>query len=166
MWREYNSCPLGESKHSFYYDKSLGLFKCPTCCQEKILTSFDVEVEIVARYIKFVKENPFLFPIKEYEDGRFSLANAPSKNTFVKIWDCAYSVIYGKDAQGDDKRRWVNVGKAFEYDDGTFTVNLDTIPFMAMGKETFRFKLFPPRERNNEPSPLPSPPQPTDGFGD
>lgn len=66
-----------------------------------------------------------------------------------KVFDAVATVGKYTDKQGNEKKRFVNVGAAFEDDQGRLSIKLETIP---VGPEWSGWiSLYPPKERDASP---------------
>lgn len=66
-----------------------------------------------------------------------------------KVFDAVATVGKYTDKQGNEKKRYVNVGAAFEDDQGRLSIKLETIP---VGPEWSGWiSLYPPKERDASP---------------
>ena len=61
-----------------------------------------------------------------------------------KVFDAAVSTGTYTDSQGQEKKRWVNVGAVFEHDGGGMSLKLETVP---VGKEWSGWISFFVKER-------------------
>lgn len=66
-----------------------------------------------------------------------------------KVFDAVATVGKYTDKQGNEKKRYTNVGAAFEDDQGRLSIKLETIP---VGPEWSGWiSLYPPKERDAAP---------------
>jgi len=66
-----------------------------------------------------------------------------------KVFDAVATVGKYTDKQGNEKKRFVNVGAAFEDDQGRLSIKLETIPVGPHWSGWISF--FPPKERDAAP---------------
>lgn len=66
-----------------------------------------------------------------------------------KVYDAAVSTGSYTDRDGNEKKRWVNVGAVFEHDGGGLSLKLETVP---VGKDWSGWiSFFVPKEREASP---------------
>ena len=99
-----------------------------------------------------------------------------SKSTYSH--DVVATIGKYKDAQGNEKKRYTNIGKAFTNEDGNMSIKLDTVPvgpewsgwislYEAKPRDERRqTESQPQRKRENQPDPGAYRPQPDDDDSD
>jgi hypothetical protein len=78
-----------------------------------------------------------------------------------KTHDAVYVERYN-DRDGNEKKRYQNIGSAFTRDDGSMSIKLDSVPVGFTGW----ISLYVPKDRQESARPAPSRPSapPSDGF--